>query len=209
MLRLASGEWVPGPVSAASDDELEQLLRSIGARSGDGQTSREFSSASPTLNLRLKGVKRQSAVLWYGEHYPITPDMPGRKLFGSEAEFWNPDLPPPQSPCDQLIAAGQRHIHQLIAYARSRGIDASMVSSLTDLSQDFRSVVPDAHTVNQLGQLTVAPGPAVRPDNPELAEIGGTVLRTLVDEFPDAHSYGFAVGTECPSWIDWYKWAWQ
>jgi pilus assembly protein CpaF len=56
MLRLKSGELVPGAPIASSDAELEQLLRAIGARSGDGQTSREFSSASPILNVRLKGV---------------------------------------------------------------------------------------------------------------------------------------------------------
>lgn len=166
-------------------------------------------ASAPFLDLTLKGVKRSSAVLWYGEHYPITPDMPGRKLFGNEAEFWNPDLLTPQAPCDQLIAAGVRHQHELIAYAQSRGIDSSSVWSLTDFSKDFTSVIPDAHTVNQLGQLTVAPGPAARPDNADLAEIGGTVIQTILNEFPDAHSYGFPVGTEWPSWVDLYEWAWK
>jgi type IV secretory pathway ATPase VirB11/archaellum biosynthesis ATPase len=55
-LRLTSGDLVPGSPIAASDEELEQLLRAIGSRSGDGQTSREFSSANPILNVRLKGV---------------------------------------------------------------------------------------------------------------------------------------------------------
>ena len=136
-------------------------------------------------------MKRTSAVLWYGDHYPITPDMPGRKLFGKETEFWNPDLLTPNAPCDQLIAAGQRHTHELIAYARSRGIDASAVWSLTDFSKDFRSVIPDARTVNQLGQLTVAPGPAARPDNPDLTDIGGTVIRTILNEFPERTHMAF------------------
>src|SRR5664279_92204 len=56
MLRLKNGDLVPGPPVAGSDEELEQLLRAIGSRSGDGQTSREFSAASPILNVRLKGV---------------------------------------------------------------------------------------------------------------------------------------------------------
>jgi pilus assembly protein CpaF len=56
ILRLTSGELIPGPPIAANDEELEQLLRAIGSRSGDGQTSREFSSANPILNVRLKGV---------------------------------------------------------------------------------------------------------------------------------------------------------
>lgn len=63
MLRLSSGQLVPGPPIASTDGELEQLLRSIGARSGDGQTSREFSSASPILNVRLKGVTELGARL--------------------------------------------------------------------------------------------------------------------------------------------------
>jgi len=166
-------------------------------------------ASAPFLDLQLKGVKRTSAVLWYGEHYPITPDMPGRNLFGKETEFWNPDLLTPQAPCDQLIAAGQRHMHELIAYARSRGIQASGVWSLTDFSKDFRSVIPDAQTVNQLGQLTVAPGPKARPDDADLMEIGGTVIRTILNEYPEAHSHGFPVGTEWPSWIDLYEWAWR
>jgi len=165
--------------------------------------------SAPFLDLQLKGVKRQSAVLWYGEHYPITPDMPGRKIFGNETEFWNPDLLTPQAPCAELIAAGQRHVHELIAYARSRGIASSAVWSLTDFSKDFRDVIPDAQTVNQLGQLTVAPGPKARPDNPDLTEIGGTVIRTMLNEFPDVDSHGFPLSTEWPSWIDLYEWAWK
>jgi pilus assembly protein CpaF len=63
MLRLETGELVPGPPIAGTDEELEQLLRSIGSRSGDGQTSREFSSAAPILNVRLKGVTALGARL--------------------------------------------------------------------------------------------------------------------------------------------------
>jgi type IV secretory pathway ATPase VirB11/archaellum biosynthesis ATPase len=63
MLRMASGQLVQGPAIASSDEELEQLLRSIGSRSDDGQTSREFSSANPILNVRLKGVTELGARL--------------------------------------------------------------------------------------------------------------------------------------------------
>ena len=164
---------------------------------------------SPFLDLQLKGVKRQFAVLFYGNHYPITPDMPGRRLFGDAKEFWHPDLPPSNASYDELLAAGQRHMHALIAYARSRGIDSSSVWSITDFPKDFVSVIPDAKAVHQLGMLTVAPGPAVQPDNPDLLDIGGTVLRSIFDQYPDAHSYGFPVTTELPSWIDMYQWAWK
>ncbi len=166
--------------------------------------------SQPFQDFKIKGIRRQSAVLWYGERFPITDDMPGRKLFGNEPEFWNPDLPPRGAPYDQLVAAGQRHCHELIAYARSRGIESSTVgSSVTDFPRDFRSIVPDAQTVNQLGELTVAPGPKVRPDNPELAELSSAIIKSVIDEYPEAASYGFPVGTEWPSWIELYEWAWK
>jgi len=167
------------------------------------------SPSQPFLHLEIRGVKQQFATLWYGDRYPITPDMPGRRLFGSEKEFWNPDLPLPEAGYEKLAAAGRRHCHELIAYARSRGIDASFVAAVTDFPKDFRSIVPDARAVQQLGSLTVAPGPAARPDDPELAEIAGTVIKTILDSYPDAVSYGFPVGTEWPSWIDLYEFAWR
>lgn len=166
-------------------------------------------STAPYLDLQFKGVRRQSAYLFYGEHFRITPDMPGRHLFGEATEYWHPDLPPSDAPYEELLAAGQRHMHDLIAYAESRGIDSSSVWSITDFPKDLESVVPDAQPVKQFGLLTVAPGPSVQPDNPELLDIGGTVLRSILDQYPDAHSYGFPVTTENPSWIEMYEWAWK
>lgn len=56
VLRLTDGRLLPGPPIASSDADLEQMLRAIGSRSGDGQTSRELSAAHPILNVRLTGV---------------------------------------------------------------------------------------------------------------------------------------------------------
>ncbi|MGI8964575.1 MAG: alpha-glucuronidase family glycosyl hydrolase [Limisphaerales bacterium] len=49
----------------------------------------------PFLPLEYRGIKQTSGTLFFGNHYPITDDMIGRSLFGSEKEFWNPDLPLP------------------------------------------------------------------------------------------------------------------
>lgn len=167
------------------------------------------SPSQPFLELQMQGIRQQTAVLWYGEHFPITDDMPGRTLFGGAAEFWNPDLPPRSASSSEMLAAGVRHCHELIAYARSRGIDASFVGSITDFPQEFSPLVPEAQRVNQLGQLTVGPGSAVRPDNPALADLAGMVIRTTIDTYPEAHSYGFPLGTEWNGWVDAYAWAWQ
>jgi hypothetical protein len=163
----------------------------------------------PFLHLHIKGVEQKSAYLWYNEHFPITPDMPGRKLFGDEKEFWNPDLPPPGASYKETAAAGRRHMHALIAYARSRGIDASSIWSLVDFPKELSTAIPDPQTVNQLGYLTVSPGSKVRPDSPEMLEIGRELLLTILNEYPDADPVGFPPGTEFPAWVDMYEHAWR
>ena len=77
--------------------------------------------SAPFLNLQLRGVKRQSAgaLVWRSLPHHAGPCL-GRKLFGNETEFWNPDLLTPQAPCNELIAAGERHMHELTAYAHGR-----------------------------------------------------------------------------------------
>jgi hypothetical protein len=35
------------------------------------------------------------------------------------------------------------------------------------------------------------------------------VIRTIVDTYPEAESYGFPAGTEWRSWVDLYAWAWR
>jgi len=63
ILRLASGEKVQGPPIARTDAELVTMLQTLGSRTGGEQSSREFSAASPILNLRLKSVGRLGARL--------------------------------------------------------------------------------------------------------------------------------------------------
>jgi hypothetical protein len=165
--------------------------------------------SQPFLHLDIQGVQQRFATLWYGYHYPITQDMPGRKLFGNTKEFWNPDLPMPEDGYEKLAAAGQRHCHALIAYAHDRGMEASFVGSILDFPKEFRALIPDARVINQLGELTVGPGPAARPDSEQLRALSGAVIRTMIDTYPEADSYGFPVGTEWRSWVDLHAWAWR
>jgi len=167
------------------------------------------SPSQPFLDLKIAGLRQQFATLWYGYRYPITADMPGRRLFGNQREFWNPDLPLPEAGYEKLAAAGQRHCHALIAYAHRRGMQASFVASVTDFPKEFRPIIPGAQVIHQLGELTVGPGAGVRPDDPRLEDIAGTVIRTIIDTYPEADSYGFPAGTEWRSWVDLYAWAWR
>ncbi len=57
----ASGERVGGPPVAESDDELIAMIRGWAARGG--QTSRDFSAASPLVNVALIGGARLTATM--------------------------------------------------------------------------------------------------------------------------------------------------
>jgi len=161
----------------------------------------------PFLHLEIKGIKRKSAALWFNFHYPITADMPGRELFGDEEEFWNPDLPRGAS-YEEFVAGGERLCHELIAYAKSRGMQASFSASVMDFPEEFRPIIPEAQTMHQPGNLTVGPGPKVMPDDPELLEIASAVLKTAINTYPDADFYAFGM-PEHRAWTERYEWAWR
>ena len=161
----------------------------------------------PFLDMEIKGIKRKSATLWFDFHYPITDDMPGREIFSDEEEFWNPDLPRGAS-YDEFAAAGEHLCHELIDYAKSRGMQASFSASVMDFPEEFRPIIPDAQTANQLGNLTVAPGPEVMPDDADLLAAASAVLTTAINTYPEAEFYAFGM-PEHRGWTEQYQWAWQ
>ena len=60
-ITYASGERVAGPPVAASDDALISMIRTWATRGG--QTARDFSAASPLVNVALTGSARITATM--------------------------------------------------------------------------------------------------------------------------------------------------
>ena len=56
VLRLAGGDKILGPPLAATDAQLQQLLQMLAGSGLDDSAGREFSTARPLLQLRLKSV---------------------------------------------------------------------------------------------------------------------------------------------------------
>ena len=104
----------------------------------------------PFLHYEIKGVKRNSATLWFNFHYPITDDMVARGLFGDEEEFWNPDLPRGVS-YEEFMAAGQQLVHNLINYAHQRGMECVIVATLTEFPPEFAPLLTDAQGSPSVG----------------------------------------------------------
>ncbi len=161
----------------------------------------------PFLHYEVKGVKRESATLWFDFHYPITDDMVGRHLFGNEEEFWNPDLPRGAS-YEEFTAAGEQLIHRLIDYAHQRGIECVIVATLTEFPPEFAPLLKDAQEVHQLAELTVVPSAETDIDDPALTELATTVLRATVDTYPEVDYVALGM-PEFRQWSGLYERAWQ
>ena len=161
----------------------------------------------PFLHYEVKGIKRESATLWFDFHYPITDDMVGRHLFGDEEEFWNPDLPRGTS-YEEFTAAGERLIHDLIDYAHRRGIECVIVATLTEFPPEFAPLLKNAQEVHQLAELTVVPSAETDIDDSALTELATTVLRATVDTYPEVDYVALGM-PEFRQWSGLYERAWQ
>jgi len=198
-------DFVLGPESWGLADYrpvIDQLARM--------KFSRVFASLwtyQPFLDLKVRGISRQRATLWYDYHYPITDDMIGRKLFGNDPEFWNPDLPR-GAPHADFVAAGQRHVRSVLQYAKSRGMECGVSATLTEYPPEFAPLLPDPQPVQQLGAMSVVPGPSTGPDDPIVIELASAVLRATVEAYPEADFISLGM-PEFRQWAERYAQAWQ
>jgi len=161
----------------------------------------------PFLHFEVAGIKRQSGTLWFDYHYPITDDMPGRHLFGDAKEFWNPDLPLGAS-YEELSAAGEKLVHNLMDYAKHRGMECVLVATLTEFPPEFSSLLKDARKVHQLGEMGIIPGPNTDVTDPDLVNLATAVLQSTVNTYPEIDYVSLGM-PEWRQWVGQYEHAWQ
>jgi hypothetical protein len=160
----------------------------------------------PFLPLEYKGIRQTSGTLFFGNHYPITDDMIGRSLYGSEKEYWNPDLPLPGNP-EKLTRAAIEHVRSLLAYAHQRGMECVMPANLTEFPREFAPLVAHTHPVEMTGTPTIGPGPDADPDDAVLSGLARAVVDTTVKTYPDVDY----IALDLPEWREWsarYQRAW-
>jgi len=67
----------------------------------------------PFISYEFGGVKKQTAMLWYGEKFPVDGDTVGKKVFRGAKFFENPDLAG-LTTTEELTHAGSGHVRGLI-----------------------------------------------------------------------------------------------
>ncbi len=161
----------------------------------------------PYLHYELKGIQRKSAWLWYDYHYPITPDMPGRELFGDATEFWNPDLPL-NADYESFIEAGLKLGRALVLHAKSRGMEVAVSAPTTDFTPEFAPLLKGAERSGIRSGLTIVPGAETPLDDPQLAALALTTLKATIDTYPEA-DYVTVWMPEVRQWTGEYERAWK
>src|SRR5439155_6005008 len=109
---------------------------------------------------------------------------------------------------EALAAAGEQLVHNLMAYAHQRGMECVLTASLTEFPAEFAPLLKGAQKVHQVGELTVAPGPDTRVDDPALTELASAVLRATVNTYPEADYLALDM-PEFRQWGGEYEPAWQ
>ena len=160
----------------------------------------------PYINPEIRGIKREWGSLFFDFRLPITPDMIGRELYGDVEEFWNPDLPDNKD-YEAFAAAGEKLMHDLLAHAHDRGMQCVMSAMLNDFPPEFAPLLKNAEKVNQVGGLSVVPGPETPPEDPALNELAAAVLQTTVNTYPEL-DFVYLVAPEHRQWTSRYKQAW-
>jgi hypothetical protein len=162
----------------------------------------------PYLPYEVDGIKRQTVSLWYGMHFPVTPDMPGRSAFPPEMkEFWNPDLPVNGTP-DEMLKAGVRLQHELIDYGHSRGMDCVTSAAVSEYPREFAPILGGSVPIHMMGQLTTTPGPGTSLDDRGLHKLASTVVRATIDTYPQVDRINLSIN-EWRQWTDQYQKAWD
>jgi hypothetical protein len=162
----------------------------------------------PFLPLEYKGIRQTSGTLFFGNHFPITDDMIGRSLFGTEREFWNPDLPLPGVDPEKLSQAAVKHVRSLMDYAHERGMECVMPANLTEFPKEFKPLLEHTRPVEMTGTPTIGPGPGASVDDPVLAGLARAVLETTIKTYPGLDY----IALDLPEWREWineYARAWK
>lgn len=158
----------------------------------------------PFVHYEFRGVKKTSAGLFWGWKYPVSADTVGKEKFGNVTEFVNPDFAGANT-YEEKLAAGQKLMHGILAYAKSRGMKTVVSFSLIDPPQEFKDQfknwippevkrdVQESISFGYEGLYTFGVEPAGEPflnvNNPVLMDLVETIVKAHIDTYPEADLY--------------------
>lgn len=208
-LRLRSWRTVNdfpiGPESWGLADQ-RQLLRQL-AKLKFNRILISVYAWQPFVHFEFQGVKKQSALLWYGYRYPVSGDTAGRAAFRGLEVFDNPDFVGKTTYADRL-AAGTNLVRGIIDTAHDLGMTAAIALSPLEFPREFAAALPESKVIHQLENLTIGPGSRQPPDDPLLKALAATQLQAYLKTYPTIDAL-YLTMPEFPDWVEHHDRAWQ
>jgi hypothetical protein len=161
----------------------------------------------PFVQYEFRGVKKQSAMLWYGYRYPIDGDTAGRSIFQGAKEFYNPDLAGKRN-SEELTQAGVQLLRGVIDESHRLGMTVALSFSPLEFPKEFAAVLPEAKVIHQLKSLTIGPGEKQPPEDKLLASLATAQLRAYIETYPTLDALYLTL-PEFPEWEEHTGAAWK
>jgi hypothetical protein len=161
----------------------------------------------PFVDYEFKGVRKKTAMLWYGWRYPVDGDTAGRVVFRGAKFFENPDFAGKTS-YDELTAAGIKLARGIIDQSQKLGMSTALAISPLEFPREFAAALPKAKVVNGLEKLLIGPGPLQPPDDPLLKDLVLAQLRSYFTTYPTIDALYLSL-PEFPDWVEHYQAAWD
>ncbi|MFH1570578.1 MAG: hypothetical protein ABIL09_21490, partial [Gemmatimonadota bacterium] len=124
----------------------------------------------PFLDLTVRGIRKQTGTLLFGQRIPIGPDNIGREHLPDRPFLDHPDLAAAGT-YDEKLAAGRRLIEGILVKARFFGMHTSIHLQPLEFPREFAPLLEKPTGGIQLGGLTCAEtGDLTRPEHLDLVE---------------------------------------
>jgi hypothetical protein len=92
------------------------------------------------------------------------------------------------APYEVFEAAGEKPIHNIIQYARRRGMQCSLVALPTESPPVVKLLLKGAEPIHQLQKLEIVPGPDTPIDDPGLMKLSTAIVQSSVNTYLKADS---------------------
>ncbi len=161
----------------------------------------------PFVHYEFRGVKKQTALVWYGYRYRVDGDTAGRAAFGGAREFENPDFAG-KTGYEERMKAGITLASGIIDAAHALGMTAAIAISPLEFPKEFAAALPKAKVLYSLEKLVIGPGPLQPPDDPLLKDLVATVIRAHLSTYPQTDALYLSL-PEFPDWVEHHEKAWQ
>jgi hypothetical protein len=161
----------------------------------------------PFVTYEFGGVQKQSAMLWFGDEYPIDGESAGKKAFSGKTKFENPDFAGLTTPED-MTSAGIAHVTGIIEAAHRLGMTVGISISPLEFPREFQPVLPGSRIAHGLNELTIVPGAEQGPTDDTLRQLVATQIRAYLDTYPQLDAL-YLTMPEFPEWDQHAESAWE